>query len=87
MYQDKVQTIKEWPIPKTVKEVQIFLGFANFYRQFVCDYSKIAMPLTNLTKKNQPFIWTPQIDLAFKELKSKFLQALVLLPLILVGHF
>ena len=51
MCEDKVQVIKEWPIPKNVKEVQSFLGFANFYRRFICNYSRIAIPLTTLTQK------------------------------------
>ena len=61
------------------KEIQAFLGFANFYRQFICDYSKVAMPLIALTQKNQIFIWMPQVDFAFKNLQSKFIQAPVLL--------
>jgi len=62
MCPDKVQTIKDWPTPKTMKEVQAFLGFANFYRRFICDYSKIAIPLTILTKKDKKFEWTIQAD-------------------------
>jgi transposase InsO family protein len=60
------------------EEVQAFLGFANFYRRFIDDYSKLAMPLIALTRKNQQFLWTPQVDLAFKDLKSKFIQAPIL---------
>ena len=52
---NKVTAIQEWPEPKTVKEVQAFLGFANFYRWFIEKYSQKATPLTNLTKKDQPF--------------------------------
>ena len=51
----KVTAITEWPEPKTVKDMQSFLGFANFYRQFIKKYSQKATPLTNLTKKEQPF--------------------------------
>lgn len=79
MCQDKVQTIKEWPVPNSVKEIQSFLGFANFYRRFICDYSKIAVPLTTLTQKDKKFQWTLQADAAFKEIRSRFLQAPVLL--------
>jgi len=56
MCRDKVQTIQEWLIPTSVKEVQTFLGFANFYRRFIDDYSKVAMPLIALTRKNQHFL-------------------------------
>jgi hypothetical protein len=55
-----------------VKEVQSFLGFANFYRQFIKDYSKIAAPLTNLTKKDQAFEWNLEAEKAFQELKTSF---------------
>lgn len=79
MCHDKVKTIQEWPVPTSIKEVQAFLGFANFYRRFISDYSKIALPLTALTRKNQSFNWTPQADSAFQELRSRFIQAPVLL--------
>jgi hypothetical protein len=46
----RVQTIREWKTPTTYREVQVFLGFANFYRRFIKDYSKIAKPLTDLLK-------------------------------------
>ncbi|SLM35780.1 retrotransposon nucleocapsid protein [Lasallia pustulata] len=52
---NKVTVIREWPEPKTVKEVQAFLGFANFYRRFIEKYSQKAAPLTNLMRKDQPF--------------------------------
>ena len=47
----KVAAIMEWPQPRSVKEVQSFLGFANFYRKFISTYSAIAAPLTTLTRK------------------------------------
>ena len=47
----KVSAITEWPVPRSVKEVQQFLGFANFYRKFIHNYSAIASPLTCLTRK------------------------------------
>ena len=48
----KVRAIKEWPIPKNILEVLFFLGFINFYYEFIKDYLKVALRLTNLTKKN-----------------------------------
>jgi len=53
MSNDKVQAVLSWKIPKSLTEVQSFLGFANFYRRFIQDYSKIARPLTELTKKTE----------------------------------
>ena len=68
-----------WPKPGTVKEVQSFLGFANFYRQFIKDYSKIAAPLTELTKKDKVFEWSAKAEEAFQELKTRFSTKLILI--------
>ena len=48
----KLDSIAIWSTPAKVKDVQSFLGFANFYRQFIPDYSTVARPLLNLTKKD-----------------------------------
>ncbi|KAK1794898.1 hypothetical protein P4O66_009904, partial [Electrophorus voltai] len=48
---DKVTAIQNWPKPTTVKELQRFLGFANFYRRFVCGFGDIAAPISDLLKK------------------------------------
>ena len=58
--------------------MQLFLGLCNYYQQFIKGYSKIAAPLTNLTHKDVPFIWTSQAAEAFKELKKRMTKALVL---------
>jgi hypothetical protein len=52
---DKVKAVLDWPALTTVKEVQAFLGFANFYRRFIAQYSTVAKPLIELTKKDQGF--------------------------------
>ena len=65
----KVAAITEWPTPKTVKDVQSFLGFGNFYRRFILDFSKLSKPLTELTRKDTPFSWTPERQTAFDTLK------------------
>ena len=57
MDKSKIQAIEEWPEPKNVKDIRAFLGYVNFYRQFISGYSKITTPLTNLTWKNTPFTW------------------------------
>jgi len=57
MSNDKVQTVLDWKVPKSLTEVQSFLGFANFYRRFIQDYSKVARPLTELTKKTEKWEW------------------------------
>ena len=79
MYLDKVQAIRDWPTPKSIREVQAFLGFTNFYQRFIEDYSKIIVPLTKLTRKNEPFEWTNSTQKAFEELFSRFFRAPILL--------
>jgi len=74
----KVAAIKEWATPKTVLEIQIFLGLANFYRRFVKNYSKIAAPLTALLKKNAKFVWSAAAQEAFEELKSRLMSGPIL---------
>ena len=68
----KVEAVTSWPTPKNLKEVRGFIGFANFYRQFIKDFSKIARPLHDLTKKDTPFLWGPKQKEAFDTLKSAF---------------
>ena len=75
----KTQVISNWPVPKNIKEVQSFLGFANFYRRFIANYSDIVVPLTRLTCKDTPFIWSPACQTAFKGLKHAFTTAPVLI--------
>ena len=48
---EKVQGVIEWPVPKSVKDVQKFLGLANYYRWFVKDFAKIARPLHEMMRK------------------------------------
>ncbi len=71
----KVSTVQDWPLPKTVKDVQSFLGFANFYRKFIRNYSKTTTPLTEVTKKEKGFSWGTKQQEAFDTLKQLFLEA------------
>ena len=75
----KVKTVWDWPEPTTVKETQSFLGFANFYKRFIKDYSKIAALLTNLTRKDQRFSITSKARQAFLQLKKAFAKVLILI--------
>ena len=75
----KIKSIREWAHPKSVKEVQIFIGFANLYRRFIKDFSKICKPITE-TLKGDPkaFYWGREQEEAFEELKGRFTTAPIL---------
>ena len=73
----KVQTIQDWPEPRKVKD-QSFLGFANFYRRFIHEYSEIVVPLTRLTQKDLKWNFSDACRDAFNKLKTAFLSAPVL---------
>jgi hypothetical protein len=74
-----VKAITEWEAPASVKAVRSFLGFANFYRQFIRNHSSVAAPLTELTRKDTGFRWTDAADKAFATLKRLFTTAPILL--------
>jgi hypothetical protein len=74
----KIQVIRDWPTPRKVKDVQSFLGFANFYRRFIANYSDITVPLTWLTRKNEPWLWSTACDDSFRLLKDSFTSAPIL---------
>jgi len=74
----KVKTIQDWPEPKNLRQLQSFLGFANFYRRFIYSYSNIALPLTKLTRKDSPYVFDDSCRKAFSALKDAFCVAPVL---------
>ena len=74
----KIEAVTNWPRPTTVTEVQSFLGLAGYYRRFVQGFSKIATPLTELTKKGKSFTWNDQCDDSFQELKQWLVTAPIL---------
>jgi len=74
----KLKGIQDWPIPSTVKQVRGFLGFGNFYRQFIRNFSDIAQPLNELLKKDRKFVWTPECQSSFDEMKKQFTEEPVL---------
>ena len=74
----KTHAIDTWESLKSTKDVQSFLGFANFYKRFIKDFAKLASPLTALTKKDQPFQGTATEELAFQAIKKAFSTAPVL---------
>jgi len=79
MAKGKVEAVLNWKTPASLTEVQSFLGFANFYRRFIKDYSRVARPLTELTKVGRrEWEWNPQAEEAFWELKRRFTMAPIL---------
>jgi len=72
MEEDKVAGVLNWPVPKTVRDVRKFLGLANYYRQFVKDFAKLARPLNNLMRKDERWKWEKQQQKAFEQLKMVF---------------
>ena len=67
----KVSKILDWPISRNVSELRSFLGLASYYRHFIKDFAKIAVPLHRLTEKNKPFVWSESCLEAFNELKRE----------------
>ncbi|KAK3548164.1 hypothetical protein QTP70_004860 [Hemibagrus guttatus] len=79
MDQSKVQAGTNWPVPTSIKELQHFLGFANFYSRFIRKYSTVASPLTSLLKgKPRKLTWSDSAQGAFVKLKSSFTTSLIL---------
>ncbi|KAJ1218189.1 hypothetical protein NDU88_005772 [Pleurodeles waltl] len=78
MAEKKVKAVSDWPTPKTVCDVQCFLGFANFYRRFINHFSQAVAPITELLRKKEKFVWSPEADQAFSTFKEAFSTAPVL---------
>ncbi|CAC5415478.1 unnamed protein product [Mytilus coruscus] len=75
---EKVETIRSLPAPINVKEVRSFIGMLSYYRRFVPNFSKISIPLVELTKKYAKFNWTDECQRAFEYLKD----SLTVIPLL-----
>jgi hypothetical protein len=78
----KVKAIQEWPVPRNQSELRSFLGLATFYQKYAKRFSHTAAPLTELLKKESDFIWTPQHQLAFDQLK----RTLTTTPILMVPN-
>nr|GFD31652.1 putative reverse transcriptase domain, aspartic peptidase domain protein [Tanacetum cinerariifolium] len=74
----KVEAITKWPRPTSVTEVRSFLGLAGYYRRFVEDFSRLALPLTKLMRKGEKFVWNEEREKSFEELKQRLVSAPVL---------
>ncbi|XP_022156880.1 uncharacterized protein LOC111023714 [Momordica charantia] len=74
----KVEAVSGWPRPRTVTEIRSFLGLAGYYRTFIQDFSRLAAPLTQLTRKNATFAWSDGYEKSFQELKERLVTSPVL---------
>ncbi|KAJ0566875.1 putative nucleotidyltransferase, Ribonuclease H [Helianthus annuus] len=74
----KIEAITNWKVPQTAMEIRSFIGLAGYYRRFIKDFSKIAVPLTKLTCKAIKFEWGPKQEEAFRILKQKLTNAPIL---------
>ncbi|KAL0202703.1 hypothetical protein M9458_000721, partial [Cirrhinus mrigala] len=74
-----VNAVRNWPRPTTLKELQRFLGFANFYRRFIRGFSTVAAPLSSMIKRgNSHLTWSPPAIQAFFDLRQRFTTAPIL---------
>jgi transposase InsO family protein len=76
---DKVDAVKSWPTPRNPHDVRSFLGLAGFYRRFVKNFSKLALPLTELTHDKAPWVWAESQQKSFESLKAALCSAPVLI--------
>ena len=74
----KVEAVMNWERPTSVTEIRSFLGLAGYYRRFVQDFSRIAAPLTKLTRKGVKYVWTDDCEASFQELKNRLISAPIL---------
>ena len=74
----KVEKVENWPLPTCKRDVQQFLGLANYYRRFIKDFATVAKPLHKLTEKITKFQWTQQSQEAFDQLRRRLTSAPVL---------
>ena len=76
---EKVEAVMSWKRPKSVFEIRGFLGLAGYYRRFIKDFSRIAAPMTRLTRKEVKFEWDDRCDEAFQDLKERLTSAPILI--------
>ena len=74
----KVKAVMDWLAPKNLRELRGFLRFTNFYHRFIKDFSRLAQPLYDFTKKDTYWTWNANQQQAFQALKEKFLQKHIL---------
>jgi hypothetical protein len=83
----KISGIKDWPTPKTVKDIRSFLGFCKFYRPFIRGFTTVARPLNELTRKDAPWAWDTRQQQAFTTLKHQVTSEPILAQPVLNNQF
>jgi len=83
---EKIKAVAEWPLPENVKQMQNFLGFCNYYRNFIKNFSEIAKPLLKMTSKKEKFEWDDERRTAFEKLKGMLTSPPVLAYPITINH-
>ena len=78
MEKEKIQEVIKWLVPRSVKDMQKFLGLTNYYRWFVKDFARIAKPLHEMTRKETKWSWGEKQQRVFEELKERFMTEPVL---------
>ena len=76
---EKVEAVMSWERPKSVFEIRSFLGLAGYYRRFIEDFSRIAAPMTRLTRKEVKIEWDDRCEEAFQELRRRLTSAPILI--------
>ena len=74
----KLQAVENWPVPRNLSQVRSFLGFANYFRRFVCHYAELAKPLDQINGRHSVFSWNEERQQAFEDIKSALITAPVL---------
>ncbi|CAJ2633448.1 unnamed protein product [Trifolium pratense] len=75
----KVDAVLQWGTPESVSKIRSFLGLAGYYRRFIEGFLKLALPLSQLTRKDQAFVWDVKCEESFQELKKRLTTAPVLI--------
>ena len=78
MIHQKIEAVMTWERPKTVFEIRRFLWLVDYYQRFVEDFSRLAAPMTILTRKGIHFVWNDACEHSFQELKKRLNSALIL---------
>ena len=78
MEKERVQRVVDWPVLRSIKDVQKFLGLTNYYRQFVKDFTRVAKPLHEMTRKDVKWNWGERQQKVFEKLKKRFITEPVL---------